>query len=116
MNIGVLTYLPMRLLLTLRDFLYHWYIGSFRATSHFMLNLYESLDKTFALRINLRSLFKPMYQDRSPVGYIIGFFFRGFKVVMASFIYLALFLVSVLLYFVWIIMPVVILYEAIKNL
>ncbi len=111
-----LTYLPTRFLAVIRDFLYHWYVGSFRNVSHFMLNIYESLDKTFALRINLKSLFKPMYQDRSIIGYVIGFFFRGFKILAASVIYLLLFFASVFLYFLWVIAPAVIIYEAIRSL
>lgn len=105
-KMNVLTYLPMRFVLTIRDFLYHWYVNSFRNMSHFMLNLFESLDKSLALRINVKSLFKPMYQDRSIFGYGIGFLYRSARIILTSFFYIVIFLISAALYLAWILLPV----------
>jgi len=106
-----LLYLGQRFLKSIIRFFEHWYIESFRAISHFMLNVFEGLDKYFALRVTLRNIFKPLYQDRTFIGYILGFIFRSMRLVITSVVYSFVFVVSLGLYLLWLFIPVFIIYK-----
>ena len=108
--IQALIYIPQRLLFNIYSFLRHWYFESFLNTSYFMLNVFESLDKTFALEIHLRNLFKPMYQDATIFGYVLGFLFRSSRSVVASVVYLFVFALSVAGYLAWLFLPPYVIY------
>jgi len=95
----------------LLDFLRHWYISSFYNFSHSTLALLEKLDRRFALKINLKHLFVPLYQDRSVMGYGLGFILRGAKVSLASVLYLAVLLLSALAYLIWLVIPIFLTYR-----
>ena len=110
-----LIYLVSILLRNAYDFLDHWYIKSFTKTSHYMLGVFEELDKIFALKLTLRNLFQPLYQDRTLIGYIIGFAFRSLIIIVSSIIYLFVFIVSVALYLIWLALPIVLIYKAIIS-
>jgi len=96
------------------NFLRHWYLDSFLATSHFMLGVFESLDRTFALKINVRNIFEPLYQDRSFLGYILGFILRSVRVVVGSVVYLCIFAVSVALYGLWLLVPPFVIFKIVQ--
>lgn len=103
-------YLPARLIENITAFLRHWYFDSFLNTSHFMLNVFEEMDRIFALKINFRNLLKPLYQDATVIGYLLGFVFRFFRVVVASAVYLVVFLISVVFYLTWLAIPIYVVY------
>lgn len=76
-----------------------------------MLELFEELDKAFALKINTRNLFKPLYRDKSIIGYIMGFILRSFRIFIASILYLFIFSASVVLYAMWLAIPIYLIYK-----
>ena len=94
-------YLTTKFFYRLQEFLEHWYWGGFKIFSHFSISVLERLDKIFALRINLRYIFRPLYQDRSVLGYILGFFFRSGRIIAAGVIYLVVVAVTLLAYLSW---------------
>jgi len=95
------------------EFINHWYVRSFLNMTEYMLNLFSELDKSFALKVNLRNLFKPLYQDRNPIGYSMGFLFRTTRILMALIVYSLTFSITALLYAAWLLVPIFFLYKAI---
>lgn len=87
-------------------FIFHWYIGSFLVISQQVFKILENFDRSLALRITLKNLFRPLYQDRTPVGFILGFIFRMLRVVIAAVIYFVVISVGIIVYLVWILIPV----------
>lgn len=81
-------YLLTRFVYRLQEFLEHWYVGGFKVISHKAVAFLEELDRTFALQITLRYIFEPLYQDRTVLGYILGFIFRSGRIILAFIIYL----------------------------
>lgn len=104
-------YLIKRFIFRIKQFLRHWYINSFFIYSHFVVSFLEKLDKYFAFRINLRYLFNPLYQDRSIIGYGLGFIFRSSRLLSGSLIYLFIIVFAVFLYLIWLTAPIFIIYK-----
>jgi len=95
----------------LKEFLRHWYVKSFRIYSNRVVSFLEQLDRFFALKITLRHLFHPLYQDYSLIGYILGFIFRIIRVVGAVVFYGIVIVMAVLVYLFWLIIPVFLIYK-----
>ena len=53
----------------------------------------ENLDKTFAITLNLRYFFAPLYKDYSIMGRILGIIFRTIRIIIGTIIY---FFISIL--------------------
>lgn len=76
-----------------------------------LLNVLEKLDKIFAIRITIRHWLKPLYQDRTIVGYVLGFIFRSLRILLAAFFYILIFLIGCLIYFLWALLPLFLIYK-----
>lgn len=113
--IGVCSYLIMRFTARLTGFLYDWYVGGFKVFVHAALSFFESLDRTFALKVTLRYMFRPLYQDRSVIGYALGFFFRALRAVFGALLYAALWIVFSAVYAAWAAAPLAFIYFAFKT-
>ena len=107
------TYLLKQLFERMADFLRHWYISSFIWWTHGVIGLLERLDRRFALKITLRYLFVPLYRDRSIFGYVLGFIFRGLKIILALFFYIVILLLAIAVYLIWILIPPFLIYRII---
>lgn len=110
-----LIYLVQRFCYRIYDFLRHWYVDGFLWFVHQALNFLESLDHFFALKVTLRHLFKPLYQDYTFVGYVLGFFFRFWRLVFGGLVYLIAVLIAAAFYLVWALAPIYIVYRAVKK-
>ncbi len=93
------------------SFLQHWYVNSFRHISHASLSLLERLDRIFAVKITLRHLFEPLYQDYTVLGFILGFIFRSISVLIGSALYLLIFTIATVLYLAWAAIPLFVCYQ-----
>ena len=100
-----LVYLGERFFWRIADFLRHWYVGSLKAYLNYVLERMENLDKFFAWKITLKNLFSPLYKDYTPVGYLLGFVLRAVRLVVASGVYLLIFIAAFFLYLVWLLIP-----------
>lgn len=109
--ISALGYLVNRFFARLIDFFNHWYKDGFIIFSREFINFLENLDRYFAFRVTLRYLFKPLYQNYNFIGYILGFIFRGTKLLAASFVYLLVILTGLAFYLIWVSIPIVIIYK-----
>ncbi|MBI4993837.1 hypothetical protein HZC33_02700 [Candidatus Wolfebacteria bacterium] len=107
----IIIYLLKRFVFRVKEFLRHWYINSFFVWSHFIISIFEKLDKAFALKITWRHFFEPLYQDRTFLGYFLGFIFRSGRLILGILVYLPLFFLAVLSYLIWLIIPFYIIYQ-----
>jgi hypothetical protein len=111
----LILYLPTRLLYRLLEFLRHWYFNSFKIYSHFVVSLLERFDRRIAFRVTLRNLFQPLYQDRSFIGYTLGFLFRSARLIMGGIIYAILLFMTVSFYLAWLAVPLYIIFEIVYQ-
>ena len=100
-----LAYLVHRFLYRICEFLSHWYVGGFLAIARRTLTILERLDQTLALWVTVRYLFKPLYQDYSAIGYILGFIFRATRLCVGGAVYLVIVAIAAALYLGWALLP-----------
>ena len=105
MSISVI-YLVQKFFYRIFKFVYNWYVGGFWAVGHGAITIFEGIDQYFAFKITLKHLFQPLYQDRTILGYILGFIFRTFRVLMGMVVYAALFLIVAGIYILWAGIPI----------
>ncbi|MDP3947111.1 MAG: hypothetical protein Q8Q41_00250 [bacterium] len=101
-----LVYIGWRTLHRFAEFFRHWYVVSFYLIGRYLISFLERLDRTLAFRITLKYLFQPLYQDYTVIGYILGFIFRSFRLVVGGAIYAVVILVALGLYLAWLLIPV----------
>lgn len=104
----LLRYLALAFWQKIQGFLEHWYKDSFFFLSEKLHILLKKLDKVFALRTSAQYIFQPMYQDRSIIGYILGFIFRAIRIVVGALTYIFLTLLWLSAYIVFISLPIAI--------
>ena len=104
-------YLFNRLLYRLLDFLRHWYFDSIKVYSHLIISLLEKFDRRLAFKITFRNLFHPLYQDRSFIGYVLGFCFRASRLVVGGFIYAIMIVIAIAIYLAWLATPIYIIFK-----
>lgn len=109
MSSMVLIYLIRRFFYRIFDFLRHWYVKSLKIYSNFVLDELVKIDRVLAWRVNLRYLFQPLYKDYSVIGYGLGFILRFLRLVGTGLIYLFIFALAILIYLVWLLIPILIL-------
>ncbi len=100
-----LVYLGQRFVYRIWRFFHDWYAGGFRVIGGKVVSALETLDRTWAFRITLRNIFKPLYGDRSFLGSILGFFFRSGRLLAAGVIYLCVIAVGIAVYLGWAAIP-----------
>ncbi len=104
-----LIYLFDRFIYRISHFIRHWYPDSFFAYSRFVIARLEDLDQTFALKVTLRNLFQPLYQERNPIGYILGFIFRFLRLLIGGVVYGTIIIFAAVLFLMWAAIPAYIL-------
>ena len=72
----------------------------------FWMRLLEDLDYTFAWRQTVTHIFQPVFGDYSIIGRIIGPIFRVGRLLIASVLYLIIFIIAGIGYVVWVLVPV----------
>ncbi|TSC81657.1 MAG: Uncharacterized protein G01um101419_777 [Parcubacteria group bacterium Gr01-1014_19] len=110
MNIAGI-YLLNQLFYRIYSFLIHWYWGGFQFFSGKTLRILERLDRSLALKVSLRYWLKPLYQDYSFLGHVLGFIFRTGRILAAILIYSVICLAVFILYAFWAMFPFYIIYK-----
>ncbi|MDO8467036.1 MAG: hypothetical protein Q7S83_02740 [bacterium] len=108
-----LVYLAHQFLYRIYEFLRHWYVGGFLTITHRTLAVLENLDQTLALWVTFKYIFRPLYQDYSVIGYVLGFIFRITRLFMGGLVYLIIVAVAMVIYLAWAGLPI---YIAAKGL
>jgi hypothetical protein len=106
-------YIVSRILYRIRTFFEHWYVHAYFISIHAFLNLLSKLDTFFAIRAMSQNFTRPLFGDRSVVGYVIGFCFRLVRIIGGSFTYALLGLIALFLFLVWALIPVYIMWRII---
>jgi hypothetical protein len=106
-----LIFLVHRLLYRIYAFLKHWYVGGFMTIARRTVGILESLDQVLAVKITARYFFKPLYQDYSILGYILGFVFRSIRLFTGGLVYLLITLTAVAIYLIWAGLPLYVIYK-----
>jgi len=75
----------------------------------------ESLDRRLAFKTTLKYIFHPLYQDRSFIGYVLGFFFRIARLIVGAAVYAVIIAVSVALYLLWAAAPLCAIFKIISG-
>lgn len=83
--------------------------------THSGLNIFERLDRSLALRVTLHHIFEPLYQDRSVIGYVLGFIFRIIRVIVAFLVYGVIAIIFIAAYIIWAAYPLYLIYCAFTN-
>lgn len=94
-------------------FIRRWYIRGFLFFYGMWLGLVRASERRLAIRINVRFLFQPLYQERNIFGYVLGFLYRFFKIVLGGVWYIASAFCAVLLYVLWAAIPLMLVYKII---
>lgn len=110
-----IVYIVARALYRFIEFWRHWYVEAFWTIIRIVVNILERLDRIFAVKINFRYLFHPLYQDYTFVGRILGFIFRGLRILTGSFVYAVIIIIAALFYVIWIILPLFVIYRAFNS-
>lgn len=110
-----LVYLAQRLVYRVERFVHGWYVGGFLAIGSKIISALESLDRTWAFRINLRNLFKPLYQDQSAIGRMLGFLLRLGRLIIAGVLYVFIIIVGAAVYLFWAGIPLYIIDKGFFN-
>ncbi len=110
-----LIYIVNRFFYRIGDFFYHWYFHASRTLGHAFISFLERLDRTFAIRITLQHFFEPLYKDYSILGRILGVIFRSGRVLIGGIVYLFFGIIFLTIYLIWLLIPPVIIFYAVKN-
>ena len=106
-----LFYLVNQLIYRIIEFFKHWYIHSFYILGNFVISLLVKLDRVFAVKISIRYLFHPLYQDYTLIGYILGFIFRLIRIFAGSLVYFLILIIAGAGYLVWLLIPIFLIYK-----
>lgn len=101
MNRFAFSYLLNSFLYSIFEFFSHWYVNGLWLYGKWLIDLLERLDNFFAFRITLRHFGEPLFQDRTFVGYILGFVFRSGRLLVGGVIYFFVFIIAIALYLIW---------------
>ncbi|MGB9609022.1 MAG: hypothetical protein ACPL3E_01455, partial [Minisyncoccia bacterium] len=97
------------------EFLNHWYVKGTRWIFHYWISTLESLDYSFAIKVNLKHFFEPMYKDYSLIGRILSIFFRTLRILIGSFVYLIISFFALIFIVIWVLIPFSFLVLALIN-
>ncbi len=104
-----------RFIFRISEFIWHWYVVSFEIFAHITVSFLEKLDRFFAFKISLRHIFKPLYQDRSVIGYVLGFIFRLMRIILGGISYGIIIVAAAILFLGWAFIPLFIIFKALKS-
>ena len=97
--------LPVNFVKGIINFFYIWYIQSSKDFWHKEISFIKRIERDIGILINLKLLFQPIFGDYSYIGRVIGPLFRLGRVFIGLFIIFISFIVVLMIYFIWILLP-----------
>ncbi|HPW34588.1 MAG TPA: hypothetical protein PK367_02405 [Candidatus Paceibacterota bacterium] len=97
-------------------FFKHWYWNSGQLIYGWTLQTIRNMERRLALRINMRFMFQPLYQEYNIYGYILGFMFRAFRIITGGISYILIIIFASITYLVWVLIPIFIVYRIIQSI
>jgi len=114
--ITVPTYIVVRFVGRLFGFLDHWYRGGTRFFWNQLGDTISSFEGIFAVVLTVRHLFEPLYQDKTVMGYILGFIFRTLRASIGLVVYAFTTVVVFTFYLLWLALPAFAIYKVLGGL
>ena len=105
-----------RLLFRFITFFHDWYVHGSRFIGHHLIEILSSLDQTFALKVTLKYLLRPLYKDYTIVGRILGPIFRVGRVLIGAVMYVVIIAIFLAVYIIWVSIPILIMLYALSEL
>ena len=109
-----LVFILNRFIFRISEFIWHWYVGAAKIYGHFAISIFEKLDGSFALKITIRHLFEPLYQDRTVLGYILGFPLRMLRLIIGGIFYAIMAILFLAGYLLWAAVPLILILKAVN--
>jgi hypothetical protein len=109
-------YLVQRFFYRIADFFHHWYIDGSRYLGHRFFLILQAVDQVFAIKITILHFFEPLYRDYTIIGRILGVIFRTARILIAGVIYLLLGSIFLVIYLLWVLLPVALLIYAARTI
>ena len=103
----------------IKDILYFplwWYGKGFFIFALKMLNFIKNQEKSLALFIWIKNIFKPMYGQSDLQGILVSIFIRIIQIIFRSIVMLFVILIALILIIIWLILPILVIYEIIFQL
>lgn len=82
-----------------------WYLKAPKAYTKKVQASFKSWERTWALEITVRNWLTPLYQDYTPVGYLVGVGARTVRIFLALSFYLFFFLFAFIGLLAWFLLP-----------
>jgi len=108
--------LPIRLTRGMFGFFYIWYVQSSKSFWTKEISFLKQVERDIGIKINLRLIAEPIYGDYSYLGRVIGPLFRLVRVLVGLLIVGTSFVLIILAYIVWVILPPLTLWMFVSNL
>ena len=105
------SYLAQYFAYRIKAFFHHWYIDAFFVFSRHYLSVLREFDRILAWRVTLKNIFRPLYGDYSAIGYIFGFIFRLFRLIVGSFVYVCIFALAAVVCLAWFLIPAFVVFK-----
>ena len=102
----ILVYLFSAAINRVKFFLKDWYPDTFFKFWDFLLKILRRLDKKLAIKVTIRHWLEPLYQDKTIVGYVLGFIFRTARIILAAIIYFIISVIIMFAYLIWAALPI----------
>jgi hypothetical protein len=109
-------YLVARFLYRIKDFFHHWYVDGSRWWGHRFWNILARADRTLAIKITLIHFFEPLYRDYTVIGRVLGIIFRTGRILIGAVVYLVLGMLFLIIYLLWLLLPIVLIVNALRYL
>lgn len=97
-------------------FFFDWFVALPGSYASAVARGFNDWEKSWALVVTAKYWLKPMWQDFSLPGYIIGFFLRTFRIILAVLFYFFYFLLALVGIIVWYLIPLGMGYLIFKNI
>lgn len=98
------------------NFFYNWYIEDTKIFYNRFIGFLKFFDRDIGLAGNLRNWLNPLYGDYSTAGRAIGPILRTFRIFFGIIFYLLITILSLAVYLIWIILPILAIIMAVLNL
>ncbi len=103
----------------IKDILYFplwWYGKGFFIFALNIINFIKNQEKSLALLVWMKNIFKPMYGQSDWQGILVSIFMRIIQIIFRSIVMLVVLLIAFILVVVWLVLPIFVVYEIIFQL
>lgn len=93
-----------------------WYSRGLARTARALADFLADRERSLALFVWIKNIFKPMYGQYNWQGHLISFFVRLTQIIVRGAIMIVWLLVAILIFVIWLLLPLLVIYEIIFQL